>query len=79
MREKAPMDGYEVKVYYDADDQCCVAQIVEFVGCAVDGATPEEALAKLRSAKEAWIADVRSMGHLIPAPRYALRERVPAG
>ncbi len=29
------MDGYEVKVYYSPDDDCYVAQIVEFIGCAV--------------------------------------------
>lgn len=45
------MDGYEVKVYYSADDECYVAQVVEFIGCAVDGPTPEIALARLHDAK----------------------------
>ena len=65
------MDGYEVKVYYSPDDGVYVAQIVEFIGCAVDGPTPKAALAALREAKAAWIEDVKRAGHPIPPPRYA--------
>ncbi len=64
------MDGYEVKVYYSPEDECYVAQIVEFVGCAVDGPTPEIALARLHEAKEDWVRIVRESGRLIPTPRY---------
>ncbi len=65
------MNGYEVKVYYNSDDQCYVAQIVEFVGCAVDGETASEALNNLYEAKEAWIKDMLAQGHAIPPPKYA--------
>jgi|GEM_PF-966845 len=64
------MDGYEVKVYYSPNDECYVAQIVEFVGCAVDGPTPEVALARLHEAKTDWIRIVRENGHPVPPPRY---------
>lgn len=66
------MDGYEVKVYYSPEDQVYVAEIVEFVGCAVDGPTPEAALANLREAKAAWIRTMEGEGHAIPPPRRAL-------
>lgn len=69
------MDGYEVKVYYSPDDDCYVAQIVEFIGCAVDGPTPEAALANLRLAKADWIRAVLENGYPIPPPRHA----APAG
>ena len=65
------MDGYEGKVYYSPDDECYVAQIVEFIGCATDGPTPEEALANLRELKEIWIRTVTENGYPIPPPRYA--------
>ena len=65
------MDGYEVSVNYSDVDQCYVAQIVEFAGCAVDGATPDEALANLREAKEAWVHDVSAAGQCVPPPRHA--------
>ena len=69
------MDGYEVKVYYSADDQCYVAQIVEFIGCAVDGPTPEIALARLRNAKTDWVRIVQEQGQPLPAPRYGMPQR----
>jgi predicted RNase H-like HicB family nuclease len=64
------MDGYEVRVSYSSNDDCYVAELVEFVGCAVDGPTPEAALANLREAKEAWIKDVSASGFPIPMPRH---------
>jgi len=69
------MDGYEVKVYYSPGDECYVAQIVEFVGCAVDGPTPEIALARLHGAKTDWMRIVRENGNPVPPPRYG---RLPA-
>lgn len=68
------MDGYEVKVSYSPSDECYVAQIVEFTGCAVDGPTPEIALARLHEAKEDWIRIVREKGGQLPAPRYGQRQ-----
>ncbi len=69
------MDGYEVKVYYSAADECYVAEIVEFIGCAVDGPTPEIALARLHDAKEEWMQIMREKGELLPAPRYGAPQR----
>ena len=62
------MHGYEVKLWYSRDDRCYVAQAINLPGCAVDGSTPEEALAHLREAIPAWIEAMRSNGHPIPAP-----------
>ena len=64
------MDGYEVKVYYSPNDECYAAQIVEFVGCAVDCPTPEIALARLHKAKADWMRIVQQKGQPLPAPRY---------
>ncbi len=72
------MDGYEVKVYYSADDESYVAQIVEFVGCAVDGPTPEIALARLHEAKADWIRIVQEKGLPLPVPRYGAVPRATA-
>ena len=72
------MDGYEVKVYWSENDECYVAQIVEFVGCVVDGPTPEIALANLRQFAEVWKAGVRENGFPIPKPRHAPRQMISA-
>ena len=69
MLKKIKRDGYEVKVYYSPNDGCYVAQIVEFIGCAVDGPTPEIALARLHEAKADWIRIVQEKGQPLPAPR----------
>jgi len=66
------MDGYEVKVYYSPNDECYVAEIVEFIGCAADGATPEEALANLRELKAVWMRAVVENGYAGPPPRRAV-------
>lgn len=65
------MDRYKVRLPYRPDDGCCVVQTVEFVGCAVDGPTPEIALARLRDAKAEWINSVQANGHSVPIPRSA--------
>jgi predicted RNase H-like HicB family nuclease len=64
------MDGYEVKIRYSPNDGCYVAEIVEFIGCATDGADPIEAYENLRAVKAEWIAAVESMGHPVPPPKY---------
>jgi predicted RNase H-like HicB family nuclease len=65
------MDGYEVNLYWSEADACYVAQIMEFAGCAVDGPTPEIALANLREFTEVWKSGVRANGFPIPEPRHA--------
>jgi len=69
-RETTKMDGYEVRVHYSADDECYVAEIVEFVGGVADGPTPEEALTNLRELKEVWMRAVVENGYAIPPPRH---------
>lgn len=64
------MHGYEVNLYHSPEDDYYVAEIVEFIGCATDGPTAEEALTNLRAAKAAWIEGMRRMGHPIPPPRH---------
>lgn len=72
------MDGYEVKISYSPSDGCYVAQIVEFTGCAVDGPTPEIALARLHDAKVDWVRIVQEKGQPLPVPRYGTVSKEPA-
>ena len=53
------------------NDECYVAEIVEFTGCAADGGTPEEALRALRELKAVWMQAVTANGYAVPAPRHA--------
>jgi len=45
-----------------------VATVPDLPGCMSDGETPEEALANVRDAINAWIEEARSLGRQVPAP-----------
>ena len=64
------LDGYEVISYFSSDDEAYIAEIPALLGCAAEGETRAEALNQLRAKKAEWIAEVASMGHAIPAPKF---------
>lgn len=45
-----------------------VATVPDLPGCMSDGETPEEALANVRDAVEAWIQEAHALGRTVPAP-----------
>ena len=45
-----------------------VATVPDLPGCMSDGATPEEALANLRDAVDAWIEEAGALGRAVPRP-----------
>jgi antitoxin HicB len=45
-----------------------VATVPDLPGCTSDGETPEEALANVRDAINAWIEEARALGRPVPAP-----------
>jgi len=47
-----------------------VATVPDLPGCMSDGETPEEALANVRDAVEAWIEEARVLGRPVPAPSH---------
>jgi predicted RNase H-like HicB family nuclease len=47
-----------------------LATVPDLPGCMSDGETPEEALANVRDAVEAWIEEARTLGRAVP-PRHA--------
>ena len=63
---------YEVIIYWSEDDSAYVAQVPELPGCAADGATYAEALAKLETVIAEWIETAQSLGRPVPAPRGRL-------
>ena len=46
-----------------------LATVPDLPGCMSDGETPEEALAHVRDAVEAWIEEARTLGRQVPAPK----------
>ena len=60
------MTEYRINVSYSAEDGGYIADIPELAFCSAFGATPEEALAEVELAKEAWLASARENGEAIP-------------
>lgn len=62
---------YRVILTYDCDEDGndgWVAEVAELPGCLSQGATPEEAAAKIRDAMLGWISVGLEDGHPIPEP-----------
>ena len=64
------MSDYHIKVFYSEDDGGYIADIPDLEACSAFGSSPEEALAEVEKAKEAWLAAARDAGKPIPEPRY---------
>lgn len=61
---------YHINIFFSDEDDCYVADVPDLKFCSAFGDTPEEALAELMIAKEAWLEVAREAGQDIPAPRY---------
>lgn len=49
------MHEYQINIAHSAEDEGWIAVIPELPGCSAFGATPEEALAEVLTAREAWL------------------------
>lgn len=64
------MSDYHINVFYSDEDGGYIADIPDLRGCSAFGDTPQEALAEVLRAKEAWLASARDRGDVIPQPLY---------
>jgi len=64
------MSDYHINVFYNQEDGGYIADIPDLEACSAFGRTPEEAVAEVNRAKEAWLAAARKAGRPIPRPRY---------
>jgi predicted RNase H-like HicB family nuclease len=64
------MSDYHINIFWSDEDESYVADIPDLKYCSAFGDTPEEALAGVEKAKEAWLATARDRGQNPPKPRY---------
>lgn len=64
------MTEYHINMFWSAEDESWVADIPDLRHCSAVGTTPQEALAEVLEAKQAWIESARQHGDPIPEPRY---------
>jgi len=61
---------YHINIFYSDEDGGYIADIPDLDACSAFGTTPEQALAAVEIAKDAWLAAARDAGKPIPTPRY---------
>ncbi len=64
------MRDYHINIFYSQDDRGYIADVPDLEGCSAFGKTPEQALAELQQAKDAWLQAARDAKKPIPRPRY---------
>lgn len=64
------MNDYHINVFYSDDDGGYIADIPDLEVCSAFGETPEQAVAEVLRAKEAWLAVAAEADRDIPKPRY---------
>ncbi len=64
------MSDYHINVFYSDEDSSYIADIPDLEACSAFGSSPEQALAEVERAKEAWLAAAREANKPIPEPKY---------
>ncbi len=64
------MSDYHINIFYSDQDGGYIADIHDLDSCSAFGETPEEALAEVTRAKEAWLQAARDARKPIPPPTY---------
>lgn len=64
------MKDYHINIFYSEADEGYIADIPDLASCSAFGSTPDEALAQVKIAKEAWLDAAKKEGKPIPRPRY---------
>jgi predicted RNase H-like HicB family nuclease len=60
---------YPISLFWSEEDGGWIADIPDLASCSAFGRTPQEALAEVLTAREAWLAAARAAGDPIPTPR----------
>jgi predicted RNase H-like HicB family nuclease len=64
------MKDYHINIFYSEEDGGYIADIPDLRFCSAFGETPEEALAEVQQAKNAWLTVAEEKGNPIPEPYY---------
>lgn len=64
------MKDYHINLVYSEEEDGYFASIPDLEFCSAFGHTPDEAMAELETAKQAWLDAARESGRPIPPPTY---------
>ena len=63
---------FQLLMWWSAEDNAYLVEVPELPGCMADGASYEEALAKVQVLIQEWIETAKELGREIPEPRGRL-------
>jgi predicted RNase H-like HicB family nuclease len=61
---------YVIVVFWSDEDAAWIADIPDLKSCSAFGDSPEEAVAEVRVAMDAWLEAARDAGLPLPEPSY---------
>ena len=64
------MTRYAIITFWSDADAAWIADAPDLKSCSAFGDTPEEAVAELSVAMEAWLAAAEKAGHRLPEARF---------
>jgi predicted RNase H-like HicB family nuclease len=64
------MRDYHINIFPSDEDAGYIADIPDLAHCSAFGETPEEALAEVLLAREAWLTTAREEGKPVPQPSF---------
>ena len=64
------MKDYHINCFHSEEDGGYIADIPDLDACSAFGTTPQEAVAAVLQARDAWLEAARATGRPIPPPRY---------
>ena len=64
------MKDYHINIFYSDEDGGYIADIPDLPGCSAFGASPEDALAEVKIAKDAWLKTAKKRHKKAPSPSY---------
>jgi predicted RNase H-like HicB family nuclease len=64
------IENYAIIVFWSPDDGAWVADAPDLKSCSAFGNSPEEAVAELKTAMEAWLSVANEKGMKLPAPQF---------
>jgi predicted RNase H-like HicB family nuclease len=63
---------YAIILYWSEVDNNFIAEVPELAGCSADGATYQEAVAKVEVIIQEWLQTAKELGREIPVPKGRL-------
>lgn len=64
------MNDYHINIFFSDADAGFIAGIPDLNACSAFGETPQDAVAEVVQARDAWLAVARETGRDVPPPRY---------